>query len=133
MSVQSVVWQALKHISGQLNVQCTHKQINWYFWEMKELQVGQRMVKRLTKAEKTGTVTQLVEFKDELKPFSLHLFNANWQWRQYSNLSSNLLSSVMLLCMDFTKNYSIKTQNEAQGAHWSNTGNNPHDCSISPF
>ncbi|XP_038047900.1 uncharacterized protein LOC119722007 [Patiria miniata] len=75
----------------------------------------------MVKERKTATIqTMLDELEMEMVPFSRHLFNASWQWQQYDIISKNVPPNWVVFCMDFGENYSCKSQDEAQGAHWSN-------------
>ena len=43
-----------------------------------------------------------------------------WQWRQYNQISTNMPEGHVVFCRDFAENYACRSQDEAQGAHWSN-------------
>ena len=54
---------------------------------------------------KSGPFHELLsELEEEMKPFSLHLFNAAWQHQQFASLKANLASKWLLTLMDFGEN-----------------------------
>lgn len=102
--------------------------ISWYRWEMGNVTLGTQSARRMCKVPKQGPIADLIlELKREVTPFAKHLFNANWQWRQYNNITTNLPDTWVVFCMDFAENYTCRAQDEAQGAHWSNV-----QCTIHP-
>ncbi|KAJ8050271.1 hypothetical protein HOLleu_03406 [Holothuria leucospilota] len=95
--------------------------MKWFRWETKEFDYDGGLIRRMTKVHKNGTLHQLIEeLKMEMVPFSKHLFNASWQWRQYDHVSKNTPPNWVIFCMDYAENYACQSQDEAQGAHWSN-------------
>ena len=95
--------------------------ISWWRWENDTVLFGGVEKTQLMKKRKEGTLDDLFsELQAELQPFSRHLFNAAWQWRQYQHLEKNLPQGAVLFCCDFGENVKIINQDEAQGAHWSN-------------
>lgn len=60
----------------------------------------------------------LCEMEEELKPFALHISNAEWQHQQFNKLKENLPEKWVLFVMDFAENYSCFYQDEAQSVHW---------------
>lgn len=95
--------------------------VHWFRWEIQEYNHVGSIIKRMTKVPKTSTLKRLIEeLKTEMSPFSKHLFNASWQWRQYDIISKNVPPNWVVFCMDYAENYACKSQDEAQGAHWNN-------------
>ena len=102
-------------------VQRINEEISWYRWETKEFPYKGSTIKRMVKEMKTATIKSMLnELENEMAPFSRHLFNASWQWRQYDIISKDVPPNWVVFCMDYGENYSCKFQDEAQGAHWSN-------------
>ncbi|XP_070203232.1 uncharacterized protein, partial [Littorina saxatilis] len=58
------------------------------------------------------------ELEDEMKTFSLHLFQARWQHYQFSQVKDNLPDNWLVLVSDFGQNFTCHHQDEIQGAHW---------------
>jgi hypothetical protein len=60
--------------------------------------------------------TQLSELEQELQKqieeLSNHLFEARWQYTQFTKLKENLPDKVLLMVLDFAANYSTKHQDE---------------------
>jgi hypothetical protein len=55
-----------------------------------------------------------------LNEFILHNYASRWQDLQCHECLENLTHDIVLLCVDFSKNYALKIQNEIQGMHWHN-------------
>ena len=76
--------------------------------------------------------TQLSELEQELQKqieeLSNHLFEARWQYTQFTKLKENLPDKVLLMVLDFADNYSTKHQDELQSAHWA-----PNQITIHPI
>ncbi|XP_041351558.1 uncharacterized protein LOC121370414 [Gigantopelta aegis] len=83
---------------------------------------------KMMKVKRETTFEELIEAtSDALGPFSLHLFNAKWQWQQYNVISGNVPPRTVVCCMDFAENYTVRPQDTPQGHHWTNT-----QCTIHP-
>ena len=94
---------------------------SWLRWEKDTSVYNGRKVHRVVKKRKSGMIKEMIdELKKELEPFSLHLFNAQWQWHQYNLISSGMPEGRVVCCMNFAENYDIRSQDEEQSAHWSN-------------
>ncbi|CAC5406234.1 unnamed protein product [Mytilus coruscus] len=98
-------------------------QVGWKRWQQghKESEVnGKQVVKTFMEMKRrTGTMEQLIdEMKSELLPFSKHLFNAQWQSKQFEDLKAHIPEKWVLMCLDFAENYICRHQDEAQSAHW---------------
>ena len=108
--------------------QHTDSQIKWNRWELKAVTCNGQNLTRMTKIQKAGTIRNIIdELKTELVQFSKHLFDASWQWRQYENLCNKLPDKWVVFCMDYAENYTCRSQDEAQAAHWANV-----QCTIHP-
>ena len=55
---------------------------------------------------------------NDLIPLSLHLFNAYWQHKQFSNLIKDIPEDTLVQVLDFAKNYLCSFQDEPQGCYW---------------
>ncbi|CAC5406241.1 unnamed protein product [Mytilus coruscus] len=98
-------------------------QVGWKRWQQghKESEVnGKQVVKTFMEMKRrSGTMEQLIdEMKSELLPFSKHLFNAQWQSKQFEDLKAHIHEKWVLMCLDFAENYICRHQDEAQSAHW---------------
>ncbi|XP_070549459.1 RE1-silencing transcription factor A-like [Ptychodera flava] len=94
--------------------------VTWYRWET--VSEGAENRKKKSLVRKTGTTEDLVnELIEELTPFPQHLFNAYWQYAQFTNATKKHPSDTVVLCMDFAENYTCQLQNEVQAAHWTHT------------
>jgi hypothetical protein len=47
-----------------------------------------------------------------MKDFSLHIFLAIWEYRQFSNLKKNVPENLIVCVMDFAENVTTKYQDE---------------------
>ena len=65
---------------------------------------------------------------DDLDPFSLHLFNAKWQYCQYKSVSSKIPIKTVIFCEEFAENYTCRPQDAPQACHWNNS-----QCTIHPI
>jgi hypothetical protein len=54
----------------------------------------------------------------QLNPFARHVFTAEWQYKQYLELKTNLPPKWVLMVLDFAENYRTFFQQEIQSAHW---------------
>jgi hypothetical protein len=52
--------------------------------------------------------------------FILHNFLAIWQDVQFKELLETMLEGVVVSCVDFFDNYTMKIHNEIQNMHWHN-------------
>lgn len=101
----------------------SNSQISWKRWQLgeKEIQVETRTVsKKFMELKKIdGTVTEFLDqMRIELAPFSKHLFNAQWQAKEFENLKTTIPAKWVLMCLDFAENYCCRHQDEAQSVHW---------------
>ncbi|XP_071507484.1 uncharacterized protein [Diadema antillarum] len=88
---------------------------------------GTKEVKKRKPIEKQGTVQDLVkELKEEIDPFSEHLFNKDWQGNQEKNLRKNLQMNEVLGVYDFAENFKCEHQREVQSAYYSHDAATVH-------
>ncbi|XP_070564656.1 trichohyalin-like [Ptychodera flava] len=108
-------------IKERLSPLVRHKStVTWYRWET--VSEGAENRKKKSLVGKTRTTEDLVnELIEELTPFPQHLFNAYWQYAQFTNATKKHPSDTKVLCMDFAENYTCQLQNEVQAAHWTHT------------
>ncbi|KAK7090626.1 uncharacterized protein [Littorina saxatilis] len=77
---------------------------------------------------KSGPFDELVtEMEEQMTKYSLHLFNADWQYKQFCHLRDNLPQRWLLTVSDFGQNFTCHHQDEIQGAHWARS-----ECTIHP-
>ena len=94
--------------------------VMWGKWDNVNKERNGSTVTRKALVNKAGSFTDLVkELKDELSPFSKHLFVAQWQIKQYESLKDKVPDKHCLAVVDFGENYTCTYQEEAQSAHWS--------------
>jgi hypothetical protein len=55
-----------------------------------------------------------------LKEFVLHNYVFRWQDLQFKECLQNFTHDEIMSCVDFSKNYTLKIQNEIQSMHWHN-------------
>jgi len=56
-------------------------------------------------------------FTPHLKEFILHNYVSKWQDFQFCECLENLAHDTMFSCVDFSKNYTLKIQNEIHDMH----------------
>ena len=101
--------------------------VEWWQWGMVP-NPSKPTSTKMMKIKKETTFEGLIEATAEaLRTFSLHLFNAKWQWQQYNVISGNVPPRTVVFCMDFAENYTVRPQDTPQGHHWTNT-----QCTIHP-
>ena len=104
-------------------------EVQWNRWELvtHPRDTG-KPVKRRELVEKRGSLQDLLqEFTKEVDFLSCHLFQAQWQIKQFATLRENVPPNALVLTMDFAENYTCFAQHEVQGAHWAKTS-----CTIHP-
>ena len=85
-------------------------QVTWHRWTSKT--VGGKQVPRKVLETRRGTSTDLIqEFLQETSFLSEHLFRAKWQHQQFEYLRnlSPLPSSLLMMVLDFAKNFACST------------------------
>jgi hypothetical protein len=58
--------------------------------------------------------------KPKLQAFVLHNYIASWQDFEFRELFSSVPPNTLISCVNFSKNYTLKIQNEIQSMHWHN-------------
>ncbi|XP_063438626.1 titin-like [Mytilus trossulus] len=83
----------------------------------------------MTKVKKQSVLEGMIEeFISKMKTFSVHLFNAKWQYDMYKQLVREIPVKTAVCCMDYAENFTCKAQDAPQGFHWSNI-----HCTIHPI
>jgi hypothetical protein len=107
----------LRVCSGELNSQ---KLVTWWCFGQETVGINSKgKDRKVVKLEyKETTTVELIEFmKPKLSFFVKHNFLATWQDAKFKEQLSNLPGHIVLTCVDFSKNYSMKLQNEIQTMH----------------
>ncbi|XP_072015461.1 uncharacterized protein [Amphiura filiformis] len=68
----------------------------------------------------------IVELKEEMGPFAAHLFQKDWQHKQYNLLRDKLPNNTCISVLDFAENYKCAYQDEVQGAYWTQNSATVH-------
>ena len=107
--------------------------VSWKRWELVVEEVktknSTKTVKKRALVSKTGTVEELItELKEELRPFSEHLFIKDFQAHQLQELRQNLPQGSAMSILDFAENYVCRYQDEVQAAYWTQ-----QSATIHPF
>ena len=78
------------------------------------------IIKKRSIITKTGTLDEFIkELKTEASPHALHMFNKDWQQKQYKELKNKLEPGSVISIMDFSENYKCSFQREVQIAYYS--------------
>ncbi|CAC5404055.1 unnamed protein product [Mytilus coruscus] len=96
----------------------TDETVNWYQWETKKITEPKVSTRKVLASKSTYVKDLLQNLTEDMTEFSMHLFLANWQYRQFSNLKEKIPKNVMVCIMDFAENFSTRYQDECQSAHW---------------
>ncbi|CAC5356074.1 unnamed protein product [Mytilus coruscus] len=96
----------------------TDETVNWYQWETKKITEPKVSTRKVLASKSTYVKDLLQNLTEDMTEFSMHLFLANWQYRQFSNLKQKIPENVMVCIMDFAENFSTRYQDECQSAHW---------------
>ena len=85
--------------------------IVWKKWERDE------ETKKMVLKPKFNTVDVIInDLQKDLESFSLHLFTASWQSRQYYSIAKIPPKGWVVMVYDFAENYSCRYQDEIQSA-----------------
>lgn len=88
------------------------KSVTWHIWE------NDPVTKRKVLKQKYESLQHLFKiFCDTMEPFPFHLFNAQWQLKEFSNMKNFPPHNTCTAVMDFAENYRCTLQDEAQSAH----------------
>jgi len=98
----------------------------WYQWQLGEKQYwkpGQekvQTVKRIIKAQCTGTVSTLTEKLDTYLKQKLckHVFNLRHQFKAARTMKVTLQNNEAIIHIDFSENYQCGYAREVQSAHF---------------
>ena len=97
------------------------KTVTWYKWQTCKVQNKKTGIENSRKmlVSHVGTLQQLAdETSASLNEFSLHLFEAKWQYSQFTQFKEHLTDGYVLSVFDFAENYTAQQQDEVQSAHW---------------
>lgn len=112
----------IRKLERVLQIVANDKSIyQWYKWDtvVRPLAQGHGNHKKKGLVTVTGSGNDIVtEFNRDLEHMSLHLFTATWQHRQFSEILTRLAADMVVMVLDFGKNYNCFYQDEAQSAHW---------------
>lgn len=112
--------QKLKEHFSDLNETSDLKaSFKWKRWQLDDVGVGSKKVKRQVLQEKSGTLQDLLEeLAKEVEFLAMHLFVSDWQRRQLNSLKDNLPTDWVLSIADFAENYRCSNQDEIQSAYY---------------
>lgn len=94
------------------------KTVNWYQWECKQITEPKVKTRKVLVSKSTSFKDLIDGLIDDMKDFSLHIFLANWEYRQFSNLKEKVHENLIVCVIDFAENFKTKYQDECQSAHW---------------
>lgn len=107
---------------------CGTDEIKWIRYEKTERKVlktdlDDGVVEEIKKVKdyvpKCGKMNVMLnEFREELKTFGMHLFNAMWQLEKFNSLINNLEEGCLVTVEDFSENFHVKYQLTPQSAYW---------------
>ena len=87
--------------------------VNWSRWE-----ANKETKKKIV--FKNGSSEDLIaEFLKDTETFPMHLFNAQWQHKEFVDMKTNPGIGTCVSVMDFAENYRCLLQDEIQSTHWS--------------
>ena len=93
--------------------------MNWYCWQPVMVEYDGK-AKRVTSCVQQATTLKdfITEFQKDLEKFPAHYFRATWQHRQLDLCIKNMTQTDVTVLMDYSENYRIRFQNEAQSAYF---------------
>lgn len=95
---------------------------SWYQWETTEFSQNGKTSKRKMLVQHSGTLDELIlTFCKSLEQFSIHLFEATWQYERFVDAKKDIQEGEVVCVMDFAENLALKNQDECQSAHWFTT------------
>ena len=105
---------------NELAVMKDHKgPAEWKKWTRVSKEENGKKTSKMVLMRKEGTVEELVEeLKMEAEGLSQHLFTANWQSREFLQISKSPPHGSAVMVMDFAENYGCRYQDEVQAVHW---------------
>lgn len=105
------------------------ERLQWKEWRKSPEVVKGKTVSRMKLDVVKGTRRDLVaSLTTKLKNFSKHAFFARWQQSQYRKCMQSLPEDVVTTVVDFSENFTITQQEEAQSAYYSHTQVTIHPC-----
>jgi hypothetical protein len=84
--------------------------------------IDEREEKKASKLEYKETPScDLIQYMQPcLKEFVLHNYIARWQDSQFKEVLSNVFDDMVISCIDFSENYTMKIHNKIWNMHWHN-------------
>ncbi len=102
------------NLQKKLNYVVDHQEsVHWLEWHEKRLESGTFL--KDCQGKLADLVLQLVR---DLELFSLHLFRATWEYRQFQTISQSIPMQTVIAVMDFGQNYRCEFQDEPQFLNW---------------
>lgn len=103
--------------------------ICWKEWGKVKEQLADREVTRMKLQDKSGTRVQVVAaLKGKLQKYGKHCFNARWQQAQHRASLDQVGEDEVVAVIDFSENFGISQQAEAQSAYYSHNQVTIHPC-----
>ena len=103
-------------LSDTLRPLQTKNLVQWYRWDTITGSDG-KSHKGLVSIQDTSSAL-VKELCTEANVMPEHIFNASWQYRQFTTLIDDLPQTTVVMVLDFGQNYACFYQDEAQAAHW---------------
>lgn len=103
--------------------------VKWKEWAKAEQEVNGKVVSRMKLGLRTGTRQQIAQqLREKLSPFGKHAFYAKWQQMQYASCLEQLQVDEVITVVDFSENFTVVQQEEAQSAYYSHNQVTIHPC-----
>lgn len=96
--------------------------IEWKSWKNVTTEKDGKKISRKMLTTQTGDATLFFDaVKSICTGLARHLFNATWQYQQFTKARETLKVGTLLLVADFAENFRVEYQDEIQAAHWGYT------------
>lgn len=106
-----------------------HESIKWKEWRKGQQTINKKVVSRMRLEINNGTRSEILQLlQKKLEGFGKHAFFARWQQLQYSKCVETIEKDVVVTVVDFSENFSIVQQAEAQSAYYSHNQVTIHPC-----
>jgi len=94
-------------------------EVEWNRWEIKKLETKGKTTSSSVFTTKRGKMSDLItQILTESQTFALHLFTAEWQHQQYTNLQKNVPPKWIVTTQDFAENYRCVFADEITSAYY---------------
>lgn len=104
-------------------------QLLWKEWDRAQEQINNKSVTRMKLQMKNGSRKEIVQsLRQKLKSFGKHAFYARWQQAQHSKCIEKVDEDVVVAVVDFSENFTVIQQEEAQSAYYSHNQVTIHPC-----